>query len=365
MPDIAIACQGGGSHTAFTAGVLQSILQDAAEHRGYRITGLSGTSGGALNALLVWYHLLRGEPEAGAQVLEDFWMQPYPYGNAAVLPPDYVMNQWIVQSSTWPIRYESSPYATQAWLSAVPPETQGWAAMWMDGHAALRHLLTRYVDFDSLPNLVRDRTDPAPELYIGAVEIKEGRFVRFQGTHPDFSAESVIASATLPEIMRTLEIREGAYAGAYWDGLFSENPPVSCFCESGDGMQLGKPDEIWVIRINPRHRSDVPRSLSEIHDRRNELAGNMSLEHGLAMIEKINELVEPWVGSKGGTKKACPDNLRKYKIIQVREIAMREDLADALSYPSKFDRSLQHLNRLMEDGRAQGRAFLESWRPAG
>ena len=45
MPtNVAIACQGGGSHTAFTAGVLRTLLPELADSD-YRLVGLSGTSG--------------------------------------------------------------------------------------------------------------------------------------------------------------------------------------------------------------------------------------------------------------------------------------------------------------------------------
>ena len=60
---MAIACQGGGSHTAFTAGVLKRLL-GAEELAGYEVVGLSGTSGGAVCALLTWSALLEGDPAA-------------------------------------------------------------------------------------------------------------------------------------------------------------------------------------------------------------------------------------------------------------------------------------------------------------
>jgi NTE family protein len=56
MRTVAIACQGGGSHTAFTGGALQRLLAD----RSHRVVALSGTSGGAVCALLAWYGLLTG-----------------------------------------------------------------------------------------------------------------------------------------------------------------------------------------------------------------------------------------------------------------------------------------------------------------
>src|SRR3954447_2224073 len=68
---IAIACQGGGSHTAFTAGVLQGLLGRTADD--LEIVALSGTSGGAICALLAWDGLLRGDPERGIDQLQQFW----------------------------------------------------------------------------------------------------------------------------------------------------------------------------------------------------------------------------------------------------------------------------------------------------
>ncbi len=363
MRNIAIACQGGGSHTAFTAGVLQTILEDSVERGGYRISGLSGTSGGAVCALLAWYSLLRGDSAAGIRSLGDFWLMPYPYGNAAMLPPDYLINQWLVHTSSWPVRYETSPYALLGWTGALPGWAGEWASLWVDGQTALRHLLNRFVDFAAIPDLLQARS-ARPELFIGAVEITRGDFVRFSGEHPDFSVDAVIASATLPEIMRTLEIADGGYQGAYWDGLFSENPPVSAFCDRDEGSAVHKPDEIWVIRINPRTRAAVPQSLHDIYDRRNELAGNLSLEHGLYMIDKINRMVGPWRKPEDEADAACPNHLRKYKIIETPQIAMDPAVSGSLDYPSKFDRSPTHLTRLLEHGREQGRAFLDTWHAA-
>ncbi len=45
---VAIACQGGGSQTAFTAGVLSRILRDPGLDRDFELVALSGTSGGAI-----------------------------------------------------------------------------------------------------------------------------------------------------------------------------------------------------------------------------------------------------------------------------------------------------------------------------
>jgi NTE family protein len=65
---IAIACQGGGIHGAFTCGGLNRLLKakedeesgigDARSRRRFEICGLSGTSAGALNAFMVWYGMM-------------------------------------------------------------------------------------------------------------------------------------------------------------------------------------------------------------------------------------------------------------------------------------------------------------------
>src|SRR5215212_8673924 len=57
---VAIACQGGGSHTAFTAGVLKGLLRSGLLQE-HEVVALSGTSGGAVCALLAWHNLLKGD----------------------------------------------------------------------------------------------------------------------------------------------------------------------------------------------------------------------------------------------------------------------------------------------------------------
>lgn len=51
---IAIACQGGGSHAAFTAGALQTFFANNLQNK-FEIVSISGTSGGAICASLSIY----------------------------------------------------------------------------------------------------------------------------------------------------------------------------------------------------------------------------------------------------------------------------------------------------------------------
>ena len=79
-PKIAIGCQGGGTHAAFEAGVLSEILKDMQTRKRFDLVGLSGTSAGALCAMMVWYGLApkKGRPGSGSaaeaiEKINTFW----------------------------------------------------------------------------------------------------------------------------------------------------------------------------------------------------------------------------------------------------------------------------------------------------
>jgi NTE family protein len=86
---VAIASQGGGSHSAFTAGALKRLLEE--ERDRYEVVTLSGTSGGAICALLVWYALLRKDRGEAVRLLESFWE-----GVSASSPAELAINDLLV-----------------------------------------------------------------------------------------------------------------------------------------------------------------------------------------------------------------------------------------------------------------------------
>lgn len=301
---IAIACQGGGSHTAFTAGVLQRLLRED-----YHIVALSGTSGGAICALLAWYGLLQANHSRASELLESFWQ-----AIAAADWPDWLFNRLMVGGTrlrNWVAMVEVSPYA-------LPDQ----------GQRRLRNLLEQHVEFARLPSLLHP---DSPHLYVGAVEVLSGTFRVFRDH--EISADAILASAAIPTLFRAVPIG----GGVYWDGLFSHNPPVRDLPDS-------RPDEIWVIQINPRASAIEPRTVEGILDRRNELAGNLSLEQELHFIDKFNELVQ-----RGEV------NSRRYKSITVRRIEMSWDL----DYASKLDRDPAFIGSLLAYGRAEAEVFLD------
>lgn len=87
---IANACQGGGSYTAFTAGVLKKLLREKEKHD-YEVVALSGTSGGTIRALLAWYTLLTDDAEKAVDLLDSFWgdTSANSYG-------DRLLNDWLL-----------------------------------------------------------------------------------------------------------------------------------------------------------------------------------------------------------------------------------------------------------------------------
>jgi NTE family protein len=132
---VAIACQGGGSHTAFTAGVLTRLL-GAEELAGVEVVGLSGTSGGAVCALLAWSALLDGDPTAAGGRLEAFWAD-----NSATTPLEQLVNAWVV----WAARLENLVV-----LPAVSPYDNPASAQAL---AEFRAMLERRFDFERLSAL--------------------------------------------------------------------------------------------------------------------------------------------------------------------------------------------------------------------
>ena len=307
MAEVAIACQGGGSHTAFTAGVLQRLLAA----RDHSVVALSGTSGGAVCALLAWYGLLTGGAAEAGRLLERFWA-----ANSATTWRDRAANAWLVGLARLEGRVVTppliSPYAY--------PEF---------ARAALTDLLTEHVDFDRVARLQDEHGADGPLLLVGAVDVLTGEHRAFSSRDREITLEAVLASAAVPPLFRAVRVG----SSYYWDGLFSQNPPVHQLPDA-------RPEEIWVIRINPRTRAREPKTIADIADRRNELAGNLSLQQELRFIDKVNEWTE-----------RLDD---RYRRIEVREIDLDLDLDVA----SKLDRSPALIRRLVEEGQREATRFL-------
>jgi len=311
---VAIACQGGGSHTAFTAGVLRELLAQWDDER-YQLVGISGTSGGAFNALGFWYGFVTEGPERAGEIVGSLWDDLATDGAA-----DRWMNNWVRTAS----KLESAGYP----LPAVSPYQIPGPEL---GKARIREILESHIEFDAIPGLC---TYECPELVVGTVDVNEGVFDTF--TNENVTVDAVLASAAVPSLFEAVDV-DGTL---HWDGLFSQNPPID------DLMHLPperKPDELWIIQVNSQQYTGEPTTVDAIADRRNELSGNISLNQELRFIEQVNEWVEEG--------KLPPEEFAKTDISRIQ---MDRQLHSA----TKVDRSAGFLAELRELGRERAKAFL-------
>ncbi len=312
--NVAIACQGGGSHTAFTAGVLRELLEEFPS--GCNIVGFSGTSGGAACAALAWYGHVHPEKDPGP-LLEGFWKDL-----AASSPLHRAANNLI----RWSIQLQRAGVPIPDVSPAYSP-----GAKW--GEDEFRKILERYIDFDAVPGLL---DDAEPGLFLSSIDVCAGTFEVFR--EAELSTDAILASAAEPHLFEAIEI-DGRH---YWDGLFSKNPPLEDFMRADD---IVDPDEIWLIKINPQERPEPPRTMEGIDNRRNELSGNLSMNAEVRFIERINDFIE---------KGYLPDRYTHTEIKRIRFPKGRN-----LDWRTKLDRDPEFLGRLVRDGEKQAQSFLE------
>lgn len=398
---IAIACQGGGTHAAFTWGVLTQILEtklkwDAAGDGGetFDIAGISGTSAGALCALATWYGLVpnTADPECGKiekaiERLNHLWTT-----FSAITPIEKSHNMAVAalldvkeRGAPFP---DSSPYERYGDWAIKGLSLLGAREQYLSFPGLLRSICPHFEHID-WPNVASANR----RILAGAIEVYSGNFEVFDsdksleelGLRPAhkesdqynttrwrmrraISLEGVAASGTLPEVLPAQRIVDTTFPTCtpgksikrdafYWDGLYSQNPPVRQLLDRGSKDE--KPDEIWVVRINPQEIDPLQpvTSLEDIRDRENDLAGNLSLNQELDHILGVNN----WLTQCGENHPA----LRNRKIIEIRTIKMTRDTAWGLSRTSKFDRSRHHLDKLYREGRAVAEQWLGQWRARG
>jgi NTE family protein len=252
---VSLALQGGGSHGAFTWGVLDALLEDGR----LQFDGISGASAGAMNAAVLG-HGFAQHPNvsddaraAARQSLSEFWRKVAQLGEASKLQRGWAqiwLSGWRATGA------EPSPYQFNP-LDINP----------------LRKLLGDAVDFKQVAKL------EAPQIFVSATQVNTGKAEIFSGKR--LTEAAVMASACLPMLFRAVEI-EGAH---YWDGGYSGNPalhPLIYRCKSSD---------IVLIQINPIERSALPDTGEEIMDRMSELTFNASLLAQMRAIDFVNRLI--------------------------------------------------------------------------
>lgn len=355
-PKIAIACQGGGSETAFTAGVFKALFENNIQDR-FDIVSLSGTSGGAICAFFIWYSLKNNEPKIWQRLI-DFWMDNTAQDHMEQVFNDLAIGSLSAISKGKIPSYNISPSSTlfQIMLNFA---SNTMRKQFIDFNA----LLANHINAKKLASF--KATDKAPILVIGSCNILTGRLHQFSSFLEPMKIEHLLASACIPTLFPAISIDKMAY----WDGLFSDNPPIDVLIKKKIIGLANIPNEIWVIKINPTTIKHIPREPNEIADRRNTLEGNLSLFQSLGHVESMNNLFLDGAFNKEfldrhdvqeaiKIPKSFPDDPDKE--FHIPMIEMSAKLQDRLSYENKLDRSAANIKLLIKDGENQGLKFLKN-----
>jgi NTE family protein len=258
---IALALQGGGSHGAFTWGVLDRLLEDDT----IEIIGVTGTSAGAMNAICLADGLAQGGPEQARRQLRAFW-------EAVGKMPGVGSLLWWLRGETLAHMHieQTPPYMMMdAVRRNLTPDEFNPGRL-----NPLRDVLAQMIDFDRL----RDKKDLI--VQVCATNVRTARRRVF--SNEDIDVDAVIASATLPDLFPAVEI-DGQ---KYWDGGYSGNPAMTALIQ-----RLPKCDFI-IVRIDPVVRKEMPATARDIHDRMTELSFNTTFWMELSAIGAVLSLVE-------------------------------------------------------------------------
>jgi NTE family protein len=308
-----LALQGGGSHGAFTWGVLDRLLEEP----WLQFDGISGTSAGAMNAVVMADGLAEGGPEGARAALEAFWRR---VSDAAAMSP-LRRGPLEVLTGIWTLDY-SPVFAAVDIASRVlsPYDTNPM------GTNPLRQILEASVDFARLPK--------APiKLFVTATNVRTGRGHIFRNA--DLTPDVLLASACLPTMFQAVEI-DGE---PYWDGGYSGNPsmtPLIRECTASDTI---------LVQINPIERPGTPRTAREIQNRLNEIAFNATLLKDLKASALLRQVADPGTGEG-----AVWARMRVHRIAS--------DVMLDLGASSKLIAEWPFFTMLRDEGRKAAAAFL-------
>lgn len=318
---IDLALQGGGSHGAFTWGVLDALLADERLVPG----GISGTSAGAMNAAVLATGWARGGRQGARDALAAFWHaiggQSGCWGPAAEPPgaagPVPVVPPWAFNRSQWP------GYAL--WDS--------WWRLWSPYQlnpfdlSPLRDIVRRHVDVSVL------QAGPL-KVFVTATAVRTGQPRVFSGG--ELGIDALMASACLPQQARAVTI-DGE---PYWDGGFTGNPALWPL------VYETATDDLLLVQINPLRREATPMTAADIADRLNEITFNASLVAEMRAIAFVQKLVR--------TRRVDPT---RYKDLRLHRVADEAGLAP-FNASSKLNTDPLLLRALFGLGRAAAGRWL-------
>jgi NTE family protein len=312
---IDLALQGGGSHGAFTWGVLDRLLEES----WLCIAGISGTSAGAMNAAVLADGWTKEGAEGARASLDQFWQR---VSRAAALSPlqrsplDRLMGRWTLDTSP--------AYLAMDLMSRIfsPYDLN------LMGFNPLRGILDEIIDFDRLAR------SPI-KLFVTATNVRTGRGRIFR--NGEITPDVLLASACLPTMYQAIEI-DGE---PYWDGGYAGNPTITPLVRESDAH------DTILVQINPTERPERPRTAMEILNRLNEISFNSPLAKELRMIALLQQVAD--LGNGEAARWA-----------QMRTHRIKSDLLATFGASSKLNAEWDFIALLRNEGRRAASEFLDA-----
>lgn len=258
---INLALQGGGAHGAFTWGVLDRIL--ASER--IEIAAISGTSAGAMNAVVLADGIMDGGKKGARQALSKFWRAVH---QASLLSP-FKRTPLDIMTYNWNLDHSPGYLFSDIFSRLMSPYQSNPLDL-----NPLKELLSKQVNFK------RVRSCNKIKLFISATSVSNGQVKRFDRTR--LTVEMVMASACLPQVFQAVEVD----GDDYWDGGYAGNPILYPFAYHSDAR------DVVIVQINPLTCQKTPKTAREILNRVNEITFNASLLHELRAIDFVARLLD-------------------------------------------------------------------------
>ena len=312
-----LALQGGGAHGAFTWGVLDRFFEDDR----IWIEAISGTSAGAMNAVVAAHGMHENGAEGARQRLAEFWRAVSESARTSPIQRSI----WARMTGSWSLDGSLGYlWSTLFQRMASPYEVNPFQIN------PLRDLVDSMVDFD------RVRKVTGMGIFISATNVETGRVRVFE--RDDITLDAVMASACLPYLFHSVEI-DGV---PYWDGGFMGNPPLFPF------FHHSPCSDIMIVQINPILREGTPRTAAEIQNRINEITFNSSLLHELRSIDFVGRLIE--AGKLDETE---------YRKMNLHIVHARKQLRK-LDASSKLNAEWEFLEHLFKIGRETASRWIDA-----
>jgi len=262
-----LALQGGGSHGAYTWGVLDALAEDTR----IEISAISGASAGTMNAVVFASGMDEGGREGAREKMEKFWVSVSSEGTLAPFERKWVDKALSAWGGFWP-----GSRWIDAWTEAVSQMVSPYEFNPLNVNP-LRVHLEAVVDFERL------RASDDLKLFIAATNVRTGRGEIFR--RDILTADHAMASACLPQLFQTVVIK----GEPYWDGGYAGNPPLwPLFYET-------QCRDAIIVQINPIERDEIPQTPGEISNRVDEVTFNASLLAELRAADFVARLIRTGV----------------------------------------------------------------------